>query len=88
MRRCKHIGKIGAGHQATFQPRATLENRAFGKVIAWNRNPARTDTLTKIDAEEGLSFQAATLEQGGEQADVMITITWCFAPRFTATHIV
>lgn len=76
----KVIGMVGAGHQATFQLRAALEQRAFEKVIGWNWNPARLDTLANVAAEAGLPFEAATLEQVGEQADVIITITSSFAP--------
>ena len=35
----KVLGMIGAGHQATFQLRAALEQRNFDKVIGWNYHP-------------------------------------------------
>lgn len=35
----KVIGMVGAGHQATFQLRAALEQRDFDKVIGWNYHP-------------------------------------------------
>ena len=52
---------VGAGHQATFQLRAALEQRAFEKVIGWNLHPEMLPNLEKVAAEAGLPFEAVDL---------------------------
>jgi ornithine cyclodeaminase/alanine dehydrogenase-like protein (mu-crystallin family) len=74
----KVLGMIGAGHQSAFQMRAALEQRDFERVIGWNRDPAKLENLAKVANDAGLSFQAASLDQLGEQADVIITIASSF----------
>ena len=76
----KVIGMIGAGHQATFQLRAALEQRKFEKVIAWNLHPEGLVNLEKIATEHGLPFEVVEREQLGAEADVIITITSAFEP--------
>jgi alanine dehydrogenase len=44
----KVIGMIGAGHQATFQLRAALEQGNFEKVIGWNFHPEMLPNLEKL----------------------------------------
>lgn len=83
----KVIGMIGAGHQATFQLRAALEQRDFEKVVGWNRHPERLETLAQVAAEAGLPFEAVDLEQLGRDADVIISITSSFAPSLLAAHV-
>ncbi len=73
----KVIGMIGAGHQATFQLRAALEQRSFEKVIGWNLHPEMLPNLAKVAAEAGLPFEAVALD-GMTEADVIISITSSF----------
>ena len=73
------IGMIGAGHQAAFQLRAALEQRAFTKVIGWNYHPEMLPNIEKVAAEAGLPFEAVDLPDMA-QADVIISITSAFAP--------
>lgn len=82
----KVIGMVGAGHQAAFQLRAALETHAFEKVIGWNRNPDRLETLKAVAEEAGLPFEAVDLS-GLKAADVIITITSSFAPTLLAEHV-
>jgi alanine dehydrogenase len=82
----KVIGMIGAGHQATFQLRAALEQRPFEKVIGWNYHPEMLPNIEKIAAEAGLRFEAVDLPGMGE-ADVIISITSAFAPSLMADHV-
>ena len=80
------IGMVGAGHQATFQLRAALEQRDFDKVIGWNLHPEMLPNLEKVAAEAGLPFEAVELE-GMRDADVIISITSSFAPILLAEHV-
>lgn len=73
----KVIGMIGAGHQATFQLRAALEQRDFEKVIGWNLHPEMLPNLEKVAEEAGLPFEAVELD-GMREADVIISITSSF----------
>ncbi|MEY8099265.1 iminosuccinate reductase BhcD [Falsihalocynthiibacter sp. S25ZX9] len=83
----KVIGMIGAGHQATFQLRAALEQREFEKVIGWNYHPEMLPNLEKVANEAGLPFEAVELDQLGHDADVIISITSAFAPSLLAKHV-
>jgi len=80
------IGMIGAGHQATFQLRAALEQRPFEKVIGWNYHPEMLPNIAKVAAEAGLPFEAVDLP-GMAEADVVISITSAFAPSLLAEHV-
>jgi len=82
----KVMGMIGAGHQATFQLRAALEQRDFDKVIGWNYHPEMLPNIAKVAAEAGVPFEAVELERMTE-ADVIISITSTFAPTAMADHI-
>lgn len=82
----KVIGMIGAGHQATFQLRAALEQRAFEKVIGWNYHPEMLPNLAKIAEEASVPFEAVDLP-GMTQADVIISITSAFSPSLMADHV-
>lgn len=82
----KVIGMVGAGHQATFQLRAALEQRSFEKVIGWNLHPEMLPNLEKVAAEAGLPFEAVDLP-GLKEADVVITITSSFDPIVLSEHI-
>lgn len=82
----KVIGMIGAGHQATFQLRAALEQRGFEKVIGWNYHPEMLPNIEKVASEAGLPFAAVDLP-GMAEADVIITITSAFAPSLLAEHV-
>lgn len=82
----KVIGMIGAGHQATFQLRAALEQRAFEKVIGWNYHPEMLPNLAKVAEEAGVPFEAVDLP-GMTQADVIISITSAFSPSLMADHV-
>ncbi|MFT5786904.1 MAG: alanine dehydrogenase [Ascidiaceihabitans sp.] len=82
----KVMGMIGAGHQATFQLRAALEQRQFEKVIGWNYHPEMLPNIEKIANEAGIPFEAVELS-GMVEADVVISITSTFAPTVMANHI-
>ncbi|SFL18797.1 iminosuccinate reductase BhcD [Shimia haliotis] len=82
----KVIGMVGAGHQATFQLRAALEQRNFEKVIGWNYHPEMLPNIEKVANEAGLPFEAVDLP-GLTEADVIISITSAFAPSVMAEHI-
>jgi alanine dehydrogenase len=82
----KIMGMVGAGHQATFQLRAALEQRDFEKVIGWNYHPEMLINIEKIANEAGVPFEAVALERMAE-ADVIISITSAFAPSLMADHI-
>lgn len=81
------MAMVGAGHQASFQLRAALEQRRFRRVIAWNRNPDRLDRLAAVADEFGLPFEAVSLDRLGAEADVIVTILSSFAPVLTAAQI-
>lgn len=82
----KVIGMIGAGHQATFQLRAALEQRNFEKVIGWNYHPEMLPNIERVATEAGLPFEAVELD-GMHAADVIISITSAFAPSLMAEHV-
>ena len=82
----KIMGMVGAGHQATFQLRAALEQRQFEKVIGWNYHPEMLPNIEKVANEAGVPFEAVPLE-GMVEADVVISITSTFAPSVMADHI-
>lgn len=82
----KVLGMIGAGHQATFQLRAALEQRTFEKVIGWNYHPDMLPNIEKVASEAGVPFEAVELP-GMMDADVIISITSAFAPSLMADHV-
>ncbi len=82
----KVIGMVGAGHQATFQLRAALEQRNFEKVIGWNYHPDMLANIEKIATEAGIPFEAVELS-GMREADVIVSITSSFAPSLMADHV-
>jgi alanine dehydrogenase len=82
----KVMGMVGAGHQATFQLRAALEQRKFEKVIGWNYHPEMLPNIEKVAAEAGLPFEAVDLP-GMAEADVIISITSAFSPSLMADHV-
>lgn len=82
----KVLGMVGAGHQATFQLRAALEQRPFEKVIGWNYHPGMLPDIEKVAVEAGVPFEAVELP-GMAEADVIITITSAFAPSLMADHV-
>ncbi len=82
----KVIGMVGAGHQATFQLRATLEQRDFEKVIGWNLHPEMLPNIEKVAAEAGLPFEAVELE-GLVEADVIISIISSFDAILHSGHV-
>lgn len=69
------LGMVGAGHQASFQLRAALEQRDFERVVGWNLDPENLDKLAAVSADYGLPFEAVEREQLGARSDVIITIT-------------
>ncbi len=85
-RDAKVMGMVGAGHQATFQLRAALEQRQFEKVIGWNYHPEMLPNIEMVANEAGVPFEAVPLE-GMVEADVVISITSTFAPSVMADHI-
>ncbi|MFV2093681.1 MAG: ornithine cyclodeaminase family protein, partial [Hyphomicrobiales bacterium] len=76
----KVLGMVGAGHQAGFQLRAAVEQRAFEKVVAWNFHPDMLPGLAKVAEEIGLPFEAVERDRLGAVADVIITITAAHEP--------
>ncbi|GHE02938.1 ornithine cyclodeaminase [Defluviimonas sp. 20V17] len=85
-RDAKVLGMVGAGHQATFQLRAALEQRAFEKVIGWNYHPEMLPRIEKVAAEAGVPFEAVELD-GMREADVIISITSAYAASLMAKHV-
>ena len=83
----KVLGMIGAGHQATFQLRAALEQRDFEKVIGWNMHPEMLPNIAAVAEEAGLPFEAVELDRLGAEADVIISITSAFAPSLMSDHV-
>ena len=82
----KVLGMVGAGHQATFQLRAALQQRQFEKVIGWNYHPEMLPNIAKVAEGAGVPFEAVSLD-GMRAADVIITITSAFAPSLMAAHV-
>lgn len=82
----KVIGMVGAGHQATFQLRAALEQGSFEKVIGWNFHPDMLPNIEKVATEAGLPFEAVELD-GMTEADVIISITSSFNPILGAGQV-
>ena len=82
----KVLGMVGAGHQATFQLRAALEQRNFEKVIRWNYHPEMLPNIEKVANEAGVPFEAGPLE-GMVEADVVISITSAFQATILVDHI-
>lgn len=71
----KVLGMVGAGHQASFQLKAALQQREFESVIGWNLHAADLARLEAVAGEAGLPFSAVEREQLCAEADVIITIT-------------
>ena len=82
----KVMGMIGAGHQATFQLRAALEQRNFEKVIGWNYHPEMLPNIEKVADEAGVAFEPVELD-GMAEADVIISITSAFSPSLMDAHV-
>ena len=80
------LGMIGAGHQAGFQLRAALEQRAFEKVIGWNLHPEMLPGLAAVAGEAGVPFEAVELD-GMVAADVIVSITSSFAAILGAAQV-
>ena len=85
-RDAKVMGMIGAGHQATFQLRAALEQRNFEKVIGWNYHPEMLPNIEKVADEVGVAFEPVELD-GMAEADVIISITSAFSPSLMDAHV-
>lgn len=83
----KVLGMMGAGHQAGFQLRAAVEQRAFDKVIAWNYHPEMLPTLEAVAREIGIPFEAVTPKRLCAEADVIVTITSSFEPQLKSDWI-
>ena len=83
----KVMGMVGAGHQATFQLRSALEQGDFEKVIGWNYHPEMLPNIEKVANEAGLPFEGVELDQLGQEADVIISITSAFSPSLMADHV-
>ena len=86
LRDAKVMGIIGAGHQATFQLRAALEQRNFEKVIGWNYHPEMLPNIEKVADEAGVAFEPVELD-GMAEADVIISITSAFSPSLMDAHV-
>jgi len=82
----KVLGMIGAGHQATFQLRAALEQRDFEKVIGWNRHTEMLPNIEKVAVDAGVPFEAVELSEM-TQADAIISITSAFSPLLLSAHV-
>ncbi|MEE9388653.1 MAG: iminosuccinate reductase BhcD [Paracoccaceae bacterium] len=86
-KKAKVLGMIGAGHQSTFQMRAAVEQREFEKIIGWNYHPEMLTRLADLARELDLPFEAVELDQLGDEADVIISITSAFAPSLLNKHV-
>jgi alanine dehydrogenase len=82
----KVLGMIGAGHQATFQLRAALEQRNFEKVIGWNFHTDMLPNIQRVAEEAGLPFEPVELD-GMREADVIVSITSSFEPILRADQV-
>ncbi|MGI9389854.1 MAG: iminosuccinate reductase BhcD [Boseongicola sp.] len=82
----KTLGMVGAGHQATFQMRAALEQRKFENVIGWNMHPEMLVNLATVADEAGVPFEAVELD-GMTRADVIISITSSFDAIFGVDQV-
>ncbi len=69
------LGMVGAGHQASFQLKAALQQREFEYVLGWNLHAVELARLEAVASEAGLPFKAVEREQLCAEADVIITIT-------------
>ncbi|MBB2823189.1 UNVERIFIED_ORG: ornithine cyclodeaminase [Rhizobium esperanzae] len=83
----KVLGMVGAGHQASFQLRAAVQQRQFEKVVAWNYHPEMLPKLAAVAEELAVPFEAVDLDRLGDEADVIITITSSFRPILKASQI-
>lgn len=81
------LGMIGAGHQSAFQLQAALEQRAFTRVVGWNRDPAKLQRLAGVAQDAGLAFEAVSLDQLGAEADVIVSALSSFAPVLTELQV-
>ena len=81
------LGMIGAGHQSAFQMRSAVRFGQFERVIGWNPHPEMLSRLADTAAELGLPFQAVELDQLGQDADVIISITSAFSPLLMDGHV-
>lgn len=86
-RDAKVLGMVGAGHQASFQLRAAVQQRQFEKVVAWNYHPEMLPKLAAVAEELAVPFEAVDLDRLGDEADVIITITSSFQPILKAPQI-
>ncbi|OWV81684.1 ornithine cyclodeaminase [Rhizobium sp. R634] len=86
-RDAKVLGMVGAGHQASFQLRAAVQQRQFEKVVAWNYHPEMLPKLAAVAEELAVPFEAVDLDRLGDEADVIITITSSFQPILKASQI-
>lgn len=83
----KVLGMVGAGHQSAFQLRAAVGQRQFEKIVGWNLHPEMLSRLDDTAKDVGLPFESVNLEELGEQADVIITITSSFDPIVLSDHV-
>lgn len=81
------LGMIGAGHQATYQLQAALDQRDFERIVGWNLHPEMLERLAEVARKRGLPFEAVDLDRLGREADVIITITSSFAPILKAAQV-
>ncbi len=81
------LGILGAGHQASFQLRAIVEQRDFKKIVAWNRSPHKLSSLQQVADDLGLPFEAVSVESLCEQSDVIVTITSSFDAIITSDQV-
>ncbi|PCD64025.1 iminosuccinate reductase BhcD [Rhizobium phaseoli] len=86
-RDAKVLGMVGAGHQASFQLHAAVQQRQFEKVVAWNYHPEMLPKLAAVAEELAVPFEAVDLDRLGDEADVIITITSSFQPILKASQI-
>ncbi len=86
-KKAKVLGMIGAGHQSSFQMRAAIEQCEFEKIVGWNLHPEKLNRLEQIATGVGLPFEMVELDQLGDQADVIISITSSFQPILLDAHV-
>jgi ornithine cyclodeaminase len=70
------VGVLGAGLQARYQVRCLREVRAFSRVLAWSRDPARLAEYCHELQADGIDAVASTEPEAVcRGADVLITAT-------------
>lgn len=71
----RHLGIVGAGHQAWFDLLAIREVRPIDRLLVWNRDPAGAERFAERARRLGMAARAASLEETARGADILVTAT-------------